>query len=189
MEKTILLNGMNEVTNVFVNLANTKYNGFASLQIVKSKDLLKRGNPLSGCNVVEEYGIQVMLNSCDYYNKQANKGNIIEEHQKQSGRSPLVKGFIDVSDRDGTGYIRAYLVPNMKKTNVTYYVDGVKATAEQIEVIKQFSKKTAPRNPKNSAELVGYKFDNIAAFKVNGVIYVLNHNNIEYKVKDLALQA
>lgn len=192
MEKIVVLNSAVENLSNFAHLKAIGYNGFCYLHIAKEKELLKRGNPLRDARVTESYGLQVMLNACNYYDKQSNKGNNIptEERQKQTGRSPLIENFVDISDRDGTNYLRAYLIDGKYKTDVTYFVNGKEATPDEVEIIKQFSKKSAPRDPKNNVEMVGYKFDNIVSYKVNGTLYVLNHKDVQYKTsKDIALQA
>ena len=120
---------------------------FVSVELLTEPKMNKgRGantNPLLGR--VEKKSVCRYKFNADYENalrnKQARLGlpqDFVSEPMK--GKNWLFKNKVEKSLNDDTLYMRLYLVPE-QKVNVTYYVDGRTATAEEVEVIKQWTPK------------------------------------------------
>ena len=121
---------------------------FVSVELLTEPKMNKgRGantNPLLGR--VEKKSVCRYKFNADYEkalrNKQARLGlpqDFVSEPMK--GKNWLFKNKVEKSLNDDTLYLRLYLVPE-QKVNVTYYVDGRTATAEEVEVIKQWTPKS-----------------------------------------------
>ena len=121
---------------------------FVSVELLTEPKMNKgRGantNPLLGR--VEKKSVCRYKFNADYEkalrNKQARLGlpqDFVSEPMK--GKNWLFKNKIEKSLNDDTLYMRLYLVPE-QKVKVTYYVDGRTATAEEVEVIKQWTPKS-----------------------------------------------
>ena len=122
---------------------------FVSVELLTEPKMNKgRGantNPLLGR--VEKKSVCRYKFNADYEkalrNKQARLGlpqDFVSEPMK--GKNWLFKNKVEKSLNDDTLYMRLYLVPE-QKVNVTYYVDGRTATAEEVEVIKQWTPKSS----------------------------------------------
>jgi hypothetical protein len=79
----------------------------------------------------------------------------------------------------GELYLRAYTMNSNTKKVVSYFVDGVAATAEQIAIIKEYeqskNKVSATQSEsgltENQVRPMSIKFTNILELRVNGVVY------------------
>ena len=122
---------------------------FVSVELLTEPKMNKgRGantNPLLGR--VEKKSVCRYKFNADYEkalrNKQARLGlpqDFVSEPMK--GKNWLFKNKVEKSLNDDTLYMRLYLVPE-QKVNVTYYVDGRTATAEEVETIKQWTPKSS----------------------------------------------
>lgn len=122
---------------------------FVSVELLTEPKMNKgRGantNPLLGR--VEKKSVCRYKFNADYENalrnKQARLGlpqDFVSEPMK--GKNWLFKNKVEKSLNDDTLYMRLYLVPE-QKVKVTYYVDGRTATAEEVEVIKQWTPKSS----------------------------------------------
>lgn len=123
---------------------------FVSVELLTEPKMNKgRGantNPLLGR--VEKKSVCRYKFNADYENalrnKQARLGlpqDFVSEPMK--GKNWLVYNKIEKSLADeNTLYMRLYIVPQ-QKVDVTYYVDGRTATAEEVDIIKQWTPKSS----------------------------------------------
>lgn len=122
---------------------------FISVEMITEPKMNKgRGantNPLLGR--VEKKSVCRYKFNADYEkairNKQARLGITPDfNSEPMKGKSWLVYNKIEKSLVDeNTLYMRLYIVPQ-QKVDVTYYVDGRRATAEEIDIIKQWTPKS-----------------------------------------------
>ena len=149
MTKSIVSVSMNHEQLVDY-LSNYNAKGrFVSVELLTEPKMNKgRGantNPLLGR--VEKKSVCRYKFNADYENalrnKQARLGlpqDFVSEPMK--GKNWLFKNKVEKSLNDDTLYMRLYLVPE-QKVNVTYYVDGRTATAEEVDIIKQWTPKSS----------------------------------------------
>jgi hypothetical protein len=144
-------NSVKVLTEKEAQIMNTINDGgsatFAYIIAVVSEKQLKRGNPLANDEITKLVNYNFSLN-CVYENAVNNKrikeGNEADFEAKQnwhekvydSNNGSIVRNRNKVDDRYLSGIV------NSAETK-QYYVNGIEATSEQIETIKQFKPKVA----------------------------------------------
>ena len=119
---------------------------FAQVIAVVGEKQLKTGNPLAKAEVTKLVNYNLLLNAVyqnAVNNARVREGNEADFEAKQnwhekvydSNNGSIVRNRKKIEDRFLSG-----IVNNAKV--ITYFVDGIEATAEQVEVIKQFKPKS-----------------------------------------------
>lgn len=120
---------------------------FAQVLAVVEQKQLKRGNPLKDAVVTKLVNYNMLLNA-NYQNMVNNarvrEGKEADFQAKENWFTPVNDGFNGsiVAKKSDLSCEYLKFACNNAKT-LTYFVDGVEATAEQIEIIKQFRPSTS----------------------------------------------
>lgn len=141
---------------------------FANVLAVVKQTMLKRGNPLKDAEITKLTEYKVSLNN-NYQNrvnnarisegKEADFNSVENWHMKvyDSFNGSIVANKSNMSDR----YL--LMIVNNSKTH-KYFVDGVEATPEQLEIIKTYKQKS------NKATNQGLENDIICrTIKISGI--------------------
>jgi predicted transcriptional regulator len=174
-------NNVKVLTEKEAQIMNTINDGgsatFAQVIAVVSEKQLKRGNPLANAEVTKLVNYNFLLNAVyqnAVNNARVREGNEADFEAKQNwhekvydtNNGSIVRNRNKVEDRYLSGIV------NNAKT-LTYFVDGIEATAEQIETIKQFKPKVA--------KAVNQGLDNDIIFrtiKIEGIKEVRSHKQV-----------
>ena len=172
---------MNALATMLSNIKGATIMTITTLTAVKMN---KRGNPLANENVTK-----LAIRNCQFGYSYANAVN--NRIEKQSGEESnfvaeprkwgkWVEGMENkAAEHNGNYYGRFYLLNNNVSDKVSYFVNGIPATAEQVAIIKEFTLKSAESNRQAEAGLVENQvkpfevnLDNILEIKVGGgVVY------------------
>jgi hypothetical protein len=157
---------------------------FATITAQLEQELLKTGNPLKGCKVTKLVTYNVRLN-CNYQNAVNNQrqreGKEADFEAKQAWHSPLYDCFngsiaqhkADAkieNDEEKRTYVKMIL---NSITTHNYFVNGIEATAEQIDIIKQFKpqkKSYVGQDLDNAVQIITVKRENIVEVRAGGKI-------------------
>ena len=127
-------------TNLFDTLANLSNGTFVRIAATTEVSMNKRNNPLAN-ERVEKITIATLQFGCSYENCVNNR---TEEEFKAEGLpwGSWVEGMENkVIEHKGEYYVRLYEKKNDNR-KVAYFVNGERATEEQIAIIKEFAKKS-----------------------------------------------
>lgn len=187
----------------YKNLSNFNGGTFVSITTNTIVEMKKTDNPLADA-VVTKLSVRTSYQfGCSYksiIDKRLKAQGICEKPnfipQAPKGRVWDVTNRILVDDKGlGIYYARFYRTENSKEVN-TYFVNGVEATAEQVELIKQFKKSHSYTSKSQSeaglethqAQPLDLKFQSIVSIRVDNEEYVINHNDttISHDVAEVA---
>ena len=141
-----------------LSIMNFRKGGFVSLTSKTEVKMLKKGNPLNSSKVEKVSVASGYKIGCSYENLMNQALNRSEVENSWETEKPKGKHFVEgcapfllQSDTDkDTYYIRLYQPRKNFKATVTYLVDGMEATKEQIETIKSFLPKKSPISAKQA---------------------------------------
>jgi predicted transcriptional regulator len=120
---------------------------FAQVIAVVSQKQLKRGNPLAKAEVTKLVNYNFLLNAVyenAVNNKRVREGNEADFEAQKNWHEKVYdtnNGSIVCNRNNANDRYLSGIVNNAKV--LTYFVDGIEATNEQIETIKQFKPKVA----------------------------------------------
>lgn len=151
---TTTLNNVKVLTEKEAQIINAINDGgmatFAEVTALVEQDMLKRGNPLAKQVVTKLTTYNVLLNA--NYTNQVNNARIREGKEadfvaKQNWHERVYDSengsIVCNRNKRENRYLMASI--NFAKTLV-YFVNGVEATKEEVEIIKQFKKSSSAKN-------------------------------------------
>ena len=173
-------NNMNKEQIIFQAINDGGSATFATIIANVEQKMLKTGNPLRNAVITKLVDYKFLLNAV--YQNAVNNQRIREgkeaDFQAQSNWHEKVYDSVNgaivcnKNKRENT-YLSGIV---QSAENLKYFVDGVEATAEQIETIKQFKQKSSAPNQKLENEVT------FRTIKIEGIKEVrANKNAITFK--------
>jgi hypothetical protein len=177
---TIKTNVMNKLNNkeqiIFQAINDGGSATFATIIANVEQKMLKTGNPLRNAVVTKLVDYKFLLNAV--YQNAVNNQRIREgkeaDFKAQSNWHEKVYDSVNgaivcnKNKRENT-YLSGIV---QSAENLKYFVDGIEATAEQIEIIKQFKQKSSAPNQKLENEIT------FRTIKIEGIKEVRANKNV-----------
>ena len=161
-----------ETLKAFINDGGKATHG--KIVAVVEQKMLKRGNPLKDAEVTKLVTYMARLNN-NYQNavnnqrlREGKEGNFESKENWFTTIFDSFNGSLVAKKSDlNCHYLK--MIVNYAVTH-TYFVNGIEATAEQIETIKQFKQKSSAANQNLDTEIIvrTIKTDNIISIKTGG---------------------
>lgn len=169
-------NNMNKEQIVFQAINDGGSATFATIIANVEQKMLKTGNPLRNAVVTKLVNYKFLLNAI--YQNAVNNQRIREgeqaDFQAQSNWHEKVydsvNGAIVQNKKAPENKYLSGIVQSAE--NLKYFVDGIEATAEQIEIIKQFKPKTSAPNQGLENEII------FRTIKIKGIKEVRANKNV-----------
>lgn len=141
---------------------------------VVEQKMLKRGNPLKDANITKLVTYMARLNN-NYQNAVNNQRLREGKDDNFVSKENWFKTIFDsfngslVAKKSDENCTYLKMIVNFATTH-TYFVNGIEATAEQIETIKQFKQSSSAKNQNLDTEIIvrTIKTDNIISIKTGG---------------------
>lgn len=163
-----------EILKQFINDGGSATFGSVLAQV--EQKMFKTGNPLKNCEVTKLVTYNVSLN-CNYQNsvnnalgREGKEQNFVSKENWHKTVYDSFNGSIVAKKSDEScTYLK--MIVNSATTH-QYFVNGILATDEQIETIKQFKQKSSAANQNLDNEIVvrTIKIQNILKVKAGGDI-------------------
>jgi hypothetical protein len=162
-----------ETLKAFINDGGKATHG-RIVAIVEQK-MLKRGNPLKDMEITKLVTYVARLNN----NYQNSVNNALKREGKDANFVSKENWFTTIFDsfngslvakKSDTNCTYLKMIVNYAKTHA-YFVNGVEATEEQLEVIKQFKQSSSPTSQGLDTEIIvrTIKTENIISVKTGGI--------------------